>query len=157
MNDEKFMRLCIEMAHAALDKGELPFGTVIAKGEKVMAQASNAVLGTQDPTNHSEILALREAQKQLGKDLSGCTLYTNCEPCAMCAFVIRELHISRVVFGLKSPFMGGFTRWPILQDKELETLTEYYMKPPEVVAGFMEEEARQPLLRRKKESKGFPK
>ena len=56
----------------------------------------------------------------------------------MCAFIIRELKVGQVVFGTKSPIMGGYSHWDILQNPKLETLTKFYTKPPNVIAGFME-------------------
>ena len=83
------------------------------------------------------------AQKALGtKDLSGCTLYTNVEPCAMCSFPIRETRISRVVYGIGSRLMGGDSKWDILADPELSrVMPEAFGEAPEVVRGYMRRDA----------------
>jgi tRNA(adenine34) deaminase len=82
---------------------------------------------------------ISEAQKALGKmRLRNCTIYSNAEPCPMCSFPIREARISRVVFAIKSPIMGGFSRWNVLRDAELSnTMPEAFAEPPEVVSGLL--------------------
>ena len=75
-------------------------------------------------------------------DLSGCTLYTNVEPCAMCSFPIRETRISRVVYAIGSRLMGGDSKWDILADPELsKVMPEAFGEAPEVVRGFMRRDA----------------
>ncbi|MGC9350769.1 MAG: nucleoside deaminase, partial [Sulfurovum sp.] len=116
---EKFIRRCIELAQEALDNGDNPFGSVVVKENKIIAEARNNALH-DDITDHAEILAMRKARKALGTpDLSGCTLYSNCEPCPMCSFMMREQKIEEVVFALRTPHMGGYSRWDILQDQGL--------------------------------------
>lgn len=88
-------------------------------------------------------IALSEAQKKLEtKDLSACTLYTTVEPCAMCSFAIRETRIGRVVFSIKSPMMGGLSKWNFLRDTEVSrALPEVFGSIPEVIAGLLRQEA----------------
>lgn len=95
-------------------------------------------------TNHAEIVALTKAQKLLSaSDFSKCTLYSICEPCPMCAFMMRELKIGRVVFALYSPHMGGYSRWNILKDKGLAKFKPVFSDPPEVTSDVLEREARE--------------
>lgn len=110
MDDRKYMLRCIELAEASVLSGEFPFGSLIVNDEGIVSESGNSIAISNDVTQHAEINALRMAQKKLGNDLTGCTLYSNCEPCAMCSFMICELKVSRVVFAVKSPDMGGFTR-----------------------------------------------
>jgi len=140
--DKKFIRKCIELSDESLKKGENPFGSLITKDGKILVEAVN---GAKDKVNnHAEIIALNKASEALGtSNLAECTLYTNCEPCPMCSFMIREHKIKKVVFALASPFMGGYTKWDILQDKELEKFEPYFGKPPEVVACLLEKEAKE--------------
>jgi tRNA(adenine34) deaminase len=85
---------------------------------------------------------MRRAKKALGSsDLSGCTLYSNCEPCPMCSFMMREQHIKAVVFALRTPHMGGYTRWDILQDQGLARYGPVFTTPPNVITGVLEKEA----------------
>ena len=103
-----------------------------------MVETTNRVKRDGDVTRHAEIVAVGMAQKALGtKDLSGCTLYTNVEPCAMCSFPIRETRISRVVYSIGSRLMGGDSKWDILADPELsKVMPEAFGEAPEVVRGL---------------------
>src|SRR3954470_3453684 len=106
--DAAMMARCIELSKTCKQEGEFPFACVIAKDGKVIVETLNRVAREGDVTRHAEIVAVGMAQKALGtKDLSGCTLYTNVEPCAMCSFPIRETRISRVVYGIGSRPVGG--------------------------------------------------
>jgi len=138
---EKFIKRCIDLAQEALDAGDNPFGAVVVKDDRIIAEARNNSLH-DDITDHAEILAMRSARKALGTpDLSGCTLYSNCEPCPMCSFMAREQKLKAVVFALKAPHMGGYSRWDILQDRGLARYEPVYTTPPQVVTGVLEKEA----------------
>ena len=138
---EFFMRRCIELAQEAFEAGDNPFGAVIVKEGKILAEARNHII-VNDVTNHAEIEAMRKAQKLLNtSDLSRCTIYCNCEPCPMCAFMMRELKFKEVVFALLSPNMGGYSRWNILEDSLLATYKPVFSTPPKVVTGILEKEA----------------
>jgi tRNA(adenine34) deaminase len=139
--DEQFIIRCIELAEANLDKGELPFGSVIAHGEQVVAEGASCVRGAADITAHAEITAMRAAQRKLHTTANflDFTIYSNFEPCAMCSFAIRELKFGRVVFALSSPAMGGYTKWQILQDGDLSA---HFGAPPEVITGILADRAR---------------
>ena len=77
-----------------------PFGAVIVKDGKIIGKGSNHVLSNNDPTAHAEIMAIREACKNLGTyDLSGCELYTSCYPCPMCLSAIIWSNIKKVYYG----------------------------------------------------------
>jgi tRNA(adenine34) deaminase len=143
--DLKLMERCIELSRLATLDGEFPFAAVISKNGDTVAEAANRVVRDRDVTRHAELLAISKAQESLGKGkLAGCTLYSNVEPCAMCSFPIRESRISRVVFAIASPLMGGFSKWGILSDREISTvMPEAFSKPPEVVVGVMRQEAEQ--------------
>lgn len=138
---EKFIKRCIELAQESLETGDNPFGSVVVKDNKIIAEASNSALH-DDITGHAEINAMRKAVKALGTpDLSGCTLYSNCEPCPMCSFMMRQLKIKEVAFALKSPHMGGYSRWDILQDQGLARYEPVFTTPPNVITGILEKEA----------------
>jgi tRNA(adenine34) deaminase len=96
-----------------------------------------------DVTRHAEVVAIAEAQRLLGKkELSGHTLYSIVEPCAMCSFAIRECGIQRVVYGLGSPVMGGASRWDVLTDPGLSTsMPQVFGKPPEILGGVLAADA----------------
>ncbi len=96
---EKFMREAIELSSENIDKGGGPFGAVIVKDGKIIAKAANSVTLTNDPTAHAEVNAIRLAAKSLGTfDLSGCEIYTYCEPCPMCLGAIYWAHIDKVYY-----------------------------------------------------------
>jgi tRNA(adenine34) deaminase len=141
--DVHLMRRCIELSRSATFTGEFPFACVIGRDGEVVAEAANRVARDDDVTRHAELVAISAAQEKLGKGkLNGCTLYSNVEPCAMCSFPIRESRISRVAFAMSSPFMGGFSKWPILTDSEISSrMPEVFAAPPEVLVGLMRREA----------------
>lgn len=138
--DKKFMLRCIELSQISVDNGDAAFGSLVALDDKLIAEGINNLKGKI--SDHAEILALHNAHTKLGSpDLSDCTLYTSCEPCPMCSFMIREYKIKRVVYALPSLYVGGHSRWPILQDEKLEELKPIFSSVPEIIGGFMEEEA----------------
>ncbi len=94
------MRLAIEKAREGVKKGQAPFGACIVKENKIIACAHNIVWKSCDITGHAEIHAIRIACKSLKNiDLSGCTIYSTCEPCPMCFSASCWAKISRIVFG----------------------------------------------------------
>jgi tRNA(adenine34) deaminase len=141
--DIAMMERCIALAKVGTQRGEFPFACVIAKDGEVIVETTNQVAQDGDVTRHAELVAVSLAQKALGtKDLSGCTLYTTVEPCAMCSFPIRETRISRVVYAIGSPLMGGDSKWDVLGDANMSrVMPEAFGAAPEVVRGFMRPEA----------------
>ena len=98
--DKTFMREAIRLANESVNRGGGPFGAVIVKDGEVIAGNSNSVTIDNDPTAHAEVNTIREACRRLGTfDLSGCTIYTSCEPCPMCLGAIYWAHISRIFYG----------------------------------------------------------
>ena len=141
--DEKYIKRCIDLSEEALKAGDNPFGSVITRNGKTIVEARNKIK-ENDVTSHAEIMAMKEAQRILKTDdLSDCVIYSNCEPCPMCSFMMRELKFKKVVFALESPYMGGFSRWNILQDKGLLKFKPIFSDPPEVIKGLLREEAKQ--------------
>jgi len=141
--DAVMMARCIALSKTATSEGEFPFACVIVRNGEVVVETTNRVARDGDVTRHAEIVAVSLAQKVLGtKDLSGCTLYTNVEPCAMCSFPIRETRISRVVYAIGSRLMGGDSKWDVLGDPELaQVMPEAFGDSPEVVRGYMRRDA----------------
>lgn len=96
----KFMKEAIKLSIDNIKKGGGPFGAVIEKDGKIISTGTNHVTRQNDPTAHAEILAIREAAKKLKTfDLSGCTIYSSCEPCPMCLGAIYWAHIDKIYFG----------------------------------------------------------
>jgi guanine deaminase len=98
-NDKLFLLRAIEIASNGVSDGGGPFGAVIVKDGKIIAEAYNRVILNNDPTAHAEILAIRLASSVLqSRDLQECTLYTSCEPCPMCLGAIYWSGIKKVVY-----------------------------------------------------------
>jgi len=96
----KFMKKAIALAKQSIAKGGGPFGAVIVKDNEVVAQGNNCVTLNNDPTAHAEVSAIRKACKKLNTfDLSGCEIYTSCEPCPMCLSAIYWSHIDKIYYG----------------------------------------------------------
>jgi len=107
-----FMKIAIEAAKKGMESGMGgPFGAVVVQNGEVIAIAHNEVLGTNDPTAHAEIVAIRKAAAKLGRfDLSDCELYSTCEPCPMCLSAIHLAGIRKLYFGADrhDSTVGGF-------------------------------------------------
>ena len=96
---KKFMAKAIELSIKSANTIGGPFGSVIVKDQKIIAKGSNKVTSTTDPTAHGEIVAIREACKNLNTfDLSGCEIYTSCEPCPMCLSAIYWSRLDKIYY-----------------------------------------------------------
>jgi guanine deaminase len=99
MGKEDFMREAIRLSVKNVYEGGGPFGAVIVKREAIIARGVNRVVPDIDPTAHAEINAIREACRKLGVfDLTGCEIYSSCEPCPMCLSAIYWAHLDRLYF-----------------------------------------------------------
>jgi len=95
----KFMMRAIELSIKSVDSGTGPFGAVIVKNNKIISEGFNIVTLSNDPTSHAEIVAIRNACKDLNNfSLEGCDLYTTCEPCPMCLSAIYWAKIERIYY-----------------------------------------------------------
>ena len=94
------MQMAIELSIANIDSGGGPFGAVIVRNGKVVAKGANRVVPDNDPTAHAEVVAIRNACRELKTyDLSGCVVYTSCEPCPMCLSALYWGGIERICYG----------------------------------------------------------
>lgn len=97
--DNIFMRKAIRLSRESVENGGGPFGAVIVKDGKIVAGSSNSVTLENDPTAHAEVSCIRKACKALDTfDLSGCDIYTSCEPCPMCLGAIYWAHLDRIFY-----------------------------------------------------------
>lgn len=98
---KSFMREAIRLAVDNVHSGKGgPFGAVIVKDGKIIARGSNLVTSTNDPTAHAEVVAIRNACKELGSfQLDDCEIYTSCEPCPMCLGAIYWARPGKIYFG----------------------------------------------------------
>lgn len=97
----EFLRRAIALATGNVSQGKGgPFGAVIVRDGAIIGEGANSVTETNDPTAHAEINAIRAAARALGAfDLSGCDLYTSCEPCPMCLAAAYWARISGIYYG----------------------------------------------------------
>jgi len=96
----EFMKRAIELSVESVNNGGGPFGSVIVKDDKIIAEGSNKVTSNNDPTAHGEIVAIREACKKLNNfSLNQCELYSTCEPCPMCLSAIYWARIEKIYYG----------------------------------------------------------
>lgn len=94
---EKFMTRAIELAQAGVDDDGGPFGCVIVRNGQIVGEGNNRVTSTLDPTAHAEVVAIREACKNLNSfQLENCVIYTSCEPCPMCLGAIYWARPTRI-------------------------------------------------------------
>ncbi len=110
------MRLAIAKAIEGIKKGQTPFGACIVKHNKVIACSHNLVWKSKNITAHAEMAAISSACKTLqGIDLTGCTIYSTCEPCPMCFSACHWARISRIVSGsaIKDAKRFGFNEMAV--------------------------------------------
>lgn len=99
MNNEQLMRRAIALSEESVSRGGGPFGAVIAQAGRIVAEASNSVTIDNDPTAHAEVNCIRQAAAHLSTfDLSGCEIYTSCEPCPMCLGAIYWARLDRIYY-----------------------------------------------------------
>ena len=98
-SNNKFMLRAIELSVTSAHNNGGPFGCVIIKNNKIIAEGSNKVTLLNDPTAHAEIVAIRQACQKLNVfNLKGCDLYSSCEPCPMCLSAIYWSHLDNIYY-----------------------------------------------------------
>lgn len=119
--DEQMMDEALAEAEAALAEGEVPIGAVVVLEGQVVARSHNRREAEADPTSHAELVAIRDASRNLGRwRLSDCTVYVTCEPCMMCAGAMHQARIARVVYGVPDPKAGALdTLYEVATDERL--------------------------------------
>jgi tRNA(adenine34) deaminase len=106
--DERFMRDALAQAQEARRRGEVPVGAVVVVDGTVIGAGFNQPIGAHDPTAHAEIVALRDAARQVGNyRLTGATVYVTIEPCQMCVGAMVHARVARVVYGAREPKAGA--------------------------------------------------
>ena len=99
MTNRELMHRAIDLSIASVRNGGGPFGAVIARNGEIIAEGSNCVTIDCDPTAHAEVSTIRKAAKKLGTfDLSGCEIFTSCEPCPMCLGAIYWAHLDKIYY-----------------------------------------------------------
>jgi len=134
------MRLAIQKATEGVAQGQTPFGAAIARAGIVVSCEHNVVWQTTDITAHAEIHAIREACRKLHTiDLSGCVIYSTCEPCPMCFSACHWARISKIFYGasIQDALRSGFHELQIPNAR----MKDLGASPVEIVGGFLREEA----------------
>jgi tRNA(adenine34) deaminase len=133
--DDYFMRLALREAEQALEHDDVPIGAVVVREGEVIGAGHNEREVRQDPTAHAEILALREAAREVGSwRVLEAVLYVTLEPCAMCAGAIVLARVARVVYGATDPKAGA-------AGSVLDVLAEPRLNHrPEVAGGLLAQE-----------------
>jgi len=116
--DEKYMKMALDEAKRAGERGEVPVGAILLKGDRVLAKDHNRCIELSDPTAHAEILVLRKAGEILGNyRLNDTVMYVTAEPCPMCVSAMVHGRISRLVFGTIEPKFGAVaSKFQLLKD-----------------------------------------
>ena len=140
--DRSFMEAAIEEAEEAEARGEVPVGAVITRDDRIIARSGNRREEASDASAHAEIIALREAGREVGDwRLSDCTLYVTLEPCPMCAAACREARLQLVIWGAEDARAGAF-------GSVLDLATDPRLGQPLASRGGLEADRCRDLLRR---------
>ena len=120
MSDEHWMRVAIATAREGIAAGQTPFGAAIVRDGQLLVAAHNRVWQTTDVTAHAEVTAIRESCRKLNAiDLSGCVIYSTCEPCPMCFSACHWAKLRRVVYGaqISDAAAAGFSELTISNEQ----------------------------------------
>lgn len=135
-DDLYWMNKALKLAQKAYDKNEVPVGCVIVENNKVLSSAFNLKENLQTPLGHAEVMAIHKAAKKKGSwRLENCTLYVSLEPCPMCAGVILQSRIKKIVYAASDPKSGAAkSLYTLLSDSRLNHQVE-------IINGTLEQEA----------------
>ena len=141
----KFMLRAIELSVISVKSNGGPFGCVIVKNNQIIAEGSNEVTKTNDPTAHAEIVTIRKACNELKNfHLKGTEMYTSCEPCPMCLSAIYWSHIDKIYFGntrieaAKIGFDDNFIYDELLMDLAKRKIPSQQLNQNEAIKAFQE-------------------
>lgn len=126
------MRLALELAAEAGDRGDVPVGAVVVRDDRILGVGFNNREQDHDPTGHAEVVAMREACRQARRwRLDGASLYVTLEPCPMCAGTLVNTRIARLIYGAHDPKAGAVrSLYQLCEDPRLNHRVE-------VVGGVM--------------------
>ena len=140
-----FMLRAIELSMISVKTNGGPFGCVIVKNNQIIAEGSNEVTKTNDPTAHAEIVTIRKACNELKNfHLKGTEMYTSCEPCPMCLSAIYWSHIDKIYFGntrieaAKIGFDDNFIYDELLMDLAKRKIPSQQINQNEAIKSFQE-------------------
>ncbi len=142
---EHFMEMAIEESRKGVLAGDRPFGAVVVRDGEVIGRAYAVVHSACDPTAHAEVMAIRDAAAHLKTPLlKGCTLYTSCDPCPMCAGATMFSGIERLVIAAGPEALAKISGLPA-RSYRAESLSEQMNMKLEVIRGILEEKAERVL------------
>jgi tRNA(Arg) A34 adenosine deaminase TadA len=133
------MSLAIAEAREGIAAGQTPFGAILVRGGQVIAASHNTVWRDRDPTAHAEVNCIRGAARALAAiDLSGCAMYSTCEPCPMCLAALHWAKVDRVVYGATSAdaAAAGFSEFHV----DARTLAELGGSPIRLEGGLLRQQ-----------------
>lgn len=133
-HDETFMRAALQQAFISKANGDVPFGAAIFKDGKLIAAAQNSEMRLHDVTKHAETNAIAKASAILGRDLSGCTIYSTVEPCTMCSGAMLYACLDRIVIGASREDLPHLFR---VRKIRFQNLADDYGHAPEVITGVL--------------------
>ena len=134
--DQNYMRLALEQGQLAYDCGEVPVGAVVVFAGQVIGLGYNKPITSLDPSAHAEVVALRDAAKNIGNyRLPGSTLYVTVEPCTMCTGLLVHSRIERLVYGTTEPKSGVIESAMCLLDRP------FYNHKIDILGGVLAAEA----------------
>ena len=134
--DQNYMRLALEQGQLAYDCGEVPVGAVVVFAGQVIGRGYNKPITSLDPSAHAEVVALRDAAKNIGNyRLPGSTLYVTVEPCTMCTGLLVHSRIERLVYGTSEPKSGVIESAMCLLDRP------FYNHKIDILGGVLATEA----------------
>jgi tRNA(adenine34) deaminase len=136
--DERWMLAALRAAREAETRGEVPVGAIVVAADRILAVAGNRTRTDCDPTAHAEIVALRAAAQSAGNyRLTGATLYSTIEPCAMCAGALVQARVARLVYGARDERFGAVeSKFRLCDSSSLNHRME-------IVSGVLEAECRE--------------
>lgn len=107
MNDNDWMQIAYLEAVKAAERGEIPVGAVVVRDNEILGKSGNDRNSSGNPLGHAEVLSILQATEKLGDwRLPNATLYVTMEPCPMCAGLILQTRLKRLVYGVPSPREG---------------------------------------------------
>jgi len=149
MKNIKFMKIAIELSINSVKNGGGPFGCVIVNNNSIIAEGSNEVTLSNDPTAHAEIVAIRKACKSVNSfNLEGSEMYTSCEPCPMCLSAIYWSHIDIIYYGntrldaAKIGFDDNFIYNELSKDLSIRKIPMKQINKDEAKKAFLDWEAK---------------
>ena len=139
---EDYMRLALELAAEARSAGEVPVGALLTLDGRIVGRGRNRSVGDVDPTAHAEVVALRDAARNIGNyRLVGSTMYCTVEPCLMCLGAMIHARVQTVVFGAHDPKAGGTSKLEALREAGTQFNHRF-----EVIGGVLSEPASEMLV-----------